>query len=972
MSTFKKLLALTLALAMVLSVSAFAGSYKADTYKDAAGIDEDCEDAIELLYALDIMTGDNNGNFNPTATITRAEIAKMIYVILNYGKDDKAVNYTGAKIFSDVVAGAWYEGYVNYAATTKLVQGRGNGTFGPNDPVTCAEAAKMLLTAIGYSAEVRGYTGANWDKNVLSDAAIIGLLKGYKYNTNTYAPRQWVAVMFENALLDALTFDTMRPGFSGLLISGNAAGEYDTMGGKYYGLDEYTGIAIATANASIDYYEAEESADNKYFATADTSWVLFDNGEQYRSTGLGAMDLGQEYRVIYSTASDKAAYDGTAYSCRATGTSVVAEARTMDMEVNTKYGTFNNVASNKYVFTVEDMEANFNSATINALYTGTDDYADGNSKTGYGTLTAKALREMIEDRTYDTYARNNDLYKVIDADGDGDIDYAIVTEFAYAQVSKVGEHNKYGEYIKANKALGGGLDFNGNYELYLEDTIITEDEIAEDDFVKYTWDLDEGMFVMEVLPEEIDAEYEARDIKAGLYDIGGTEYQVADKGWYESAYEFLNGSKKLGKEVCIAYDGDLIVALWQSDDSYTDMADINKQLVLVTDARGWMSSLDQENRVISYLTIDGELHKDVPYQNHEDGVNFSEINKLRIDDTDSDNDYTDETFTLKGRLFILHEGSKGRVWLEALNDSEINDQLSAATSLLNHYEERDPAELNAKGSTVKLDDDKMVGENAFFYAYIKSSNGEPVFTVITPDEFGKGSAENAYAQVLTYTKASSGRVTVLGGYIAANLESKTSQGYLYITEILKESAADGVTVMAVMDGATDNEAVKIAVDDYDYLMTDVLYGYTYDFIDGDYDLTIIDEDAGLDWEKYVQWYDEEVMEIKLSDVADAFDLDDQTVAILTIDAYRDDTKYDDDEDDDWLYTWYNKDLRSIEFVQDLTTITEADIVYGEDTDSYMQWTLYYYDTAAYDGDGMLYIVVIRDMELAHPDRELQQ
>ena len=205
MSTFKKLLALTLALAMVLSVSAFAGSYKADTYKDAAGIDEDCEDAIELMYALDIMKGDANGNFNPTATITRAEIAKMIYVILNYGKDDKAVNYTGAKIFSDVVAGAWYEGYVNYCGATKLVQGRGNGTFGPNDPITCAEAAKMLLTAIGYSASDRGYTGANWDKNVLSDAAIIGLLEDYTYNTNTYAPRQWVAVMFQNALRDALT-----------------------------------------------------------------------------------------------------------------------------------------------------------------------------------------------------------------------------------------------------------------------------------------------------------------------------------------------------------------------------------------------------------------------------------------------------------------------------------------------------------------------------------------------------------------------------------------------------------------------------------------------------------------------------------------------------------------------------------------------------------------------------------------------
>ena len=141
MSTFKKLLALTLALAMVLSVSAFAGNYSANTYADADKINEDCEDAIELLYALDIMKGDGK-NFNPEASVTRAEMAKMIYVILNYGDDDKAATYAGGKFFADVADGAWYEGYVNYAAATKLVQGRPDGTFGPMDPVTTAEAAK--------------------------------------------------------------------------------------------------------------------------------------------------------------------------------------------------------------------------------------------------------------------------------------------------------------------------------------------------------------------------------------------------------------------------------------------------------------------------------------------------------------------------------------------------------------------------------------------------------------------------------------------------------------------------------------------------------------------------------------------------------------------------------------------------------------------------------------------------------------
>ena len=294
MSTFKKLLALTLALAMVLSVSAFAG-YTVAPYGDADKVDEDCEVAVQLLYSLNIMKGDDKGNFNPTATITRAEIAKMIYVILNYGKDDKAVNYTGAKIFSDVPAGAWYEGYVNYCGTTKLVQGRGNGTFGPNDPITCAEAAKMLLTAIGYSAEARGYTGANWAKNVLSDAAILGLLDGYKYNTNTYAPRQWVAVMFENAL-GCYTFNTMVPSFNGLLISGSDDYKgYDTMGGKYYGLFDKEVYAYATDSAYIDCVEIEK---NKYSKYASDGYVLFSDGSEFKNTGLGAMDLGQKYRVI--------------------------------------------------------------------------------------------------------------------------------------------------------------------------------------------------------------------------------------------------------------------------------------------------------------------------------------------------------------------------------------------------------------------------------------------------------------------------------------------------------------------------------------------------------------------------------------------------------------------------------------------------------------------------------------------------
>ena len=130
MSTLKKILALSLALAMILSVSVFAG-YTTDSYKDAAAIDKDAAESVELLYALDIMTGDEKGNFNPNATITRAEVAKMIYVILNKGNDDKAATYAVANLFTDVPATAWYAGYINYLAALGLVNGTGATTYGP-------------------------------------------------------------------------------------------------------------------------------------------------------------------------------------------------------------------------------------------------------------------------------------------------------------------------------------------------------------------------------------------------------------------------------------------------------------------------------------------------------------------------------------------------------------------------------------------------------------------------------------------------------------------------------------------------------------------------------------------------------------------------------------------------------------------------------------------------------------------------
>jgi len=384
MSNIKKLLALVLALTMVLSVSAIAG-YTVAPYGDAAKVDEDCEEAVQLLYSLDIMKGDDKGNFNPEATITRAEMAKIIYVILNYGEDDKAINYTGANIFSDVKAGDWYEGYVNYCATIKLVQGRGDGSFAPNAPITTAEAAKMLLTAIGYSAENRGYIGAGWDKQVLSDASIIGLLNDYNYNTTGYAPRQWVAVMVKNALTEAYTYGTIAPViFNGLLTGTNLpTASYQKMGWKYFGLYAWEGIITANEYADL-YSKAALSASNTKINDGEyvfKNWTtdLTEIGEYRRGW---AVEDGSKDLVVYAT----------------------------DDGVNTEFSCGGAVTIKK---------ANIDGIKLD-------------SKTVY-------YQNFESTKAYeaDDYVAKGDWLRVVDNDDDGTAEFVFVTEFTMSSVSKI-------------------------------------------------------------------------------------------------------------------------------------------------------------------------------------------------------------------------------------------------------------------------------------------------------------------------------------------------------------------------------------------------------------------------------------------------------------------------------------------------------------------------------------------------------
>ncbi len=190
MKNLKKVLALVIALTMVLTTVAFA------SYPDVDA-DANYASAVELLSALKILQGDENGNFNPDNTITRAEYAAVVCRAL--GMENAANSAKGATIFTDVAADHWATGYINLATQQGIVNGKGNGIFDPEGNVTYAEAVKMLVVALGYepmASQRGGYpTGYLTVANSTKMTANVS-----SSGTDTAALRSTVAQLTANAL----------------------------------------------------------------------------------------------------------------------------------------------------------------------------------------------------------------------------------------------------------------------------------------------------------------------------------------------------------------------------------------------------------------------------------------------------------------------------------------------------------------------------------------------------------------------------------------------------------------------------------------------------------------------------------------------------------------------------------------------------------------------------------------------------
>jgi hypothetical protein len=253
MKHLSRVLSLALVIALSLGLVVTAGAKNVGDYPDSDAITPAYVEAVDVLTALGVFQGDDNGSLNPQGTFTRAQAAKIVaYISIGTTAADRLSARPSS--FTDVATSHWANPFIEYAVEKGIINGVGGGRFNPEGPVTGAQLAKMLLVALGRGAKDE-YVGASWEINAIVDGQSYGILT---VDADYSAPaKREEAIQY--------TFNTIRP--NGSDADGNPYGknflvkytslidDYILANGSTFqtGTAQYIGTEVFSVFAEYDY-----------------------------------------------------------------------------------------------------------------------------------------------------------------------------------------------------------------------------------------------------------------------------------------------------------------------------------------------------------------------------------------------------------------------------------------------------------------------------------------------------------------------------------------------------------------------------------------------------------------------------------------------------------------------------------------------------------------------------------------------
>ena len=175
----KKGLSLVLSGAMMasmLSLPAMAANQTAPDFPDAAN--SWASESIDRWGAAGVVNGDENGDFNPTSSLTRAELAQIF--VNMFGLTEKAPN-----TYADLRGDEWYADAILKCTAAGIMQGDGVNA-NPMALISRQETMVMFGRAMGVVPEENpdlsnftdGSSVADWAAGYIAPLAEMGIISG--------------------------------------------------------------------------------------------------------------------------------------------------------------------------------------------------------------------------------------------------------------------------------------------------------------------------------------------------------------------------------------------------------------------------------------------------------------------------------------------------------------------------------------------------------------------------------------------------------------------------------------------------------------------------------------------------------------------------------------------------------------------------------------------------------------------------
>ena len=557
MRNLKRVLSLALASVMLLGMMVIGAGAADKTAADLTDMDKVTNtEAVNLMVDLGIIEGKPDGSFAPTEGVDRATMAKLItYIMMG---DVDATIFEGTVTDLTDIDTNWAEGYIKYCYSNGIISGDGQGHFFPTQGVTVVQAAKMLLVALGYDADNRGYqSNSNWSVNIMKDAQTTGLMSGISATATDALTRDGAAQMIFNALFA----NTVEPQYqydmgTQYIVSYKSADSLaETM---YNGLTKVTGV-VTTSGANTVIAEATPASVNGVNM----------NGTK---TGLASTPAQTNMSVVFYVDKNGSLVSSAAVSKAATVYEIPVG---LTDGAATKSGTVQNWLKGEGLsYTTETLESTPSVVT----------YSDAAPKTTENT----ALKAVI------TGLKAGEVATAI-ADGNGKITNITVISKRIANVNdaaktRVDDETTYVYGLPGITGTGTSAKFNGIAAT--TETVVGYESLSKGDVVAYYTD-GEKLYYENL--ETVVGQLTSAASNGGL-TISGTKYYVSG----------LTGAMSLNDVKAVGYNKD--VTYWLDPAGYIVKAEAvseetTTQYAIVLDTKpisgsGWDESVSYEAKLL--------------------------------------------------------------------------------------------------------------------------------------------------------------------------------------------------------------------------------------------------------------------------------------------------------------------------------------------------------------------------------------